>query len=193
MATDAAELIERFDILGVELTEEKAESLINDAVGGTLDPTVLVTSLGVEPTPADPNQEEEEGQEIIWTPDEVAVILSETSVSPPHRRDWGGINVNTVSSETLYAMYDGDERLVEALLSLRTRRANGLTSLVDFWDLPGATQESLAQLLPLFCTDSSVFSITSRGRSDVTDEVSEINLVVDRSTLPVRILEYREN
>ncbi|MCP4838536.1 MAG: general secretion pathway protein GspK [Planctomycetes bacterium] len=193
MATDAAELIERFDVLGVELTEEKAESLINDAVGGTLDPTVLVTSLGVEPTPADPNQEEEEGQEIIWTPDEVAVILSETSVSPPHRRDWGGINVNTVSSETLYAMYDGDERLVEALLSLRTRRANGLTSLVDFWDLPGATQESLAQLLPLFCTDSSVFSITSRGRSDVTDEVSEINLVVDRSTLPVRILEYREN
>jgi len=98
-----------------------------------------------------------------------------------------------VGPETLYAIYDGDERLIEALLSLRTRRANGLTSLVDFWDLPGATQESLSQLLPLFCTESSVFSITSRGRSATTDEVSEINLVVDRSTLPVRILEYREN
>jgi hypothetical protein len=64
---------------------------------------------------------------------------------------------------------------------------------VDFWDLPGATQEVLTQVIPLFCTDSNVFSITSRGRSDATDEVSEINIVVDRSSLPVRILEYREN
>ncbi|MDP7069813.1 MAG: type II secretion system protein GspK [Phycisphaerales bacterium] len=193
MATDATELIERFDLLGIELTEAKAESLINEAVGGTLDATTLVTSLGEEPPPADPEEGGEESQAIVWTPDEVAVVLSETSTTPPHRRDWGAININTVSPETLYAMYEGNERIVEALLSLRTRRANGLPSLVDFWDLPGATQEVLTQVIPLFCTDSNVFSITSRGRSDATDEVSEINIVVDRSSLPVRILEYREN
>ncbi len=193
MATDVDELIERFDLFGIELTENKAQALVNEAVAGTLDSTTLATMLGTEPASTESSQDEGGEEEVVWTPDEVATILSETSLTAPHRRDWGAVNINTVGPETLYAIYDGDERLIEALLSLRTRRANGLTSLVDFWDLPGATQESLSQLLPLFCTESSVFSITSRGRSATTDEVSEINLVVDRSTLPVRILEYREN
>ena len=90
-------------------------------------------------------------------------------------------------------MFEGGERLVDGLLSLRTRRASGLTSPVDFWDLQDIDEQALTQLIPMFDTNSNVFAICSRGRSAATDEVAEINMVVDRSTLPVRILEYRED
>lgn len=191
LATDEVELIERMDLRGLEFSIEKAEAIIGSAVGGDFSPTELVSALGrgSEQT----NETEGESTEIIYTPDEVAAILSETSMTPPHRRDWGRININTVPAETLYSMFEGRERLVDGLLSLRTRRANGLVSPVDFWDLQGIDETALATLIPLFDTSSNVFTICSRGRSHATDEVAEIIMVVDRSTLPVRILEYRED
>jgi hypothetical protein len=39
---------------------------------------------------------------------------------------------------------------------------------------------------------SQVFTVNSRGRSESTGLEVEITAVVDRSTLPARILEYRE-
>ncbi len=194
MATDAEELIERMDLLNLDFPPEKAEAIISSAVGGEFSASELIAALGREPEPAgDENTEGSESDEIVYTPDEVAAILSETSLTPGHRRDWGRININTVPPETLYAMFEGGERLVDGLLSLRTRRANGLVSPVDFWDLQGVDESALAQLIPLFDTSSNVFMICARGRSAATDEVAEINMVVDRSTLPVRILEYRED
>ena len=195
LATDADELIERFELLGLEFPPEKAEAIMASAVNGEFSATDLVTGLAQEAAPAAENGggEAESPTEITYTPDEVAAILSETSMTPPHRCDWGRININTVPPETLYSMFEGGERLVEALLSLRTRRANGLVSPVDFWDLQGVDEQALAQLIPMFGTSSNVFSICSRGTSEATGEVTEINMVVDRSTLPVRILEYRED
>jgi hypothetical protein len=194
LATDADELIERFASLGTELTPEKAQRLINDAVSGEFSATSLVTDLGIKQAP--PNEDEsveDAAVEEPFSPDEIALVLSETSLTPHHRRGWGQLNINTVPPETLYAMFEGTERLVDSLLSLRTRRANGLPSQVDFWDLEGAEQATLEQILPLFGTSSNVFTISSRGESSATGEVAEINVVVDRSSLPVRILEYREN
>ncbi len=195
MASDGPELIERFQLLGLDLTPERADKLINDAVAGEISHTQLVADLGAEPVAAagDASEGDQSQVDLAWTPDEVAVILSETTLTPAHRPDHGRININTVAPETLYAMFKENERLVDALLALRTQRANGLPSTVDFWDLSGADQATLEQLLPLFGTDSNVFTIASRGRSDATGEVAEIHVVVDRSTLPVRILEYREN
>ena len=196
LATDADELIERMDLLNLEFPPEKADAIISSAVSGEFSATELIAALGRETASStDENAEEEETEssEIVYTRDEVAAILSETSLTPSHRRDWGRININTVPPETLYAMFEGGERLVDGLLSLRTRRASGLTSPVDFWDLQDIDEQALTQLIPMFDTNSNVFAICSRGRSAATDEVAEINMVVDRSTLPVRILEYRED
>ena len=195
MASDGPELIERFQLLGLDLTPERADKLINDAVAGEISHTQLVADLGAEPVAAagDASEGDQSQVDLAWTPDEVAVILSETTLTSAPRPDHGRININTVAPEPLYAMFKENERLVDALLALRTQRANGLPSTVDFWDLSGADQATLEQLLPLFGTDSNVFTIASRGRSDATGEVAEIHVVVDRSTLPVRILEYREN
>jgi hypothetical protein len=196
LATDADELIERMDLLNLEFPPEKADAIISSAVSGEFSATELIAALGRETASStDENAEEEETEssEIVYTRDEVAAILSETSLTPSHRRDWGRININTVPPETLYAMFEGGERLVDGLLSLRTRRASGLTSPVDFRDLQDIDEQALTQLIPMFDTNSNVFAICSRGRSAATDEVAEINMVVDRSTLPVRILEYRED
>ncbi len=193
LATDVDELAERFDLMGLELTPEKAQQIVSDAADGGLDRTTMVTQLGAEPPAPEEGDEAATSEDVYYTPDEVAVLLSETSLLPTHRQDWGRININTVAPETLYAMYEGNERLADSLLALRTHRANGLPSVVDLWDLPGVTEEALAQLVPLFTSDSNVFTITSRGRSHATDESAEINIVVDRSSLPVRILEYRED
>jgi len=193
LATDAPELMERFELLGMDLEEPRAQQIINDAVSGTLDRTTLLANLGMEPAAASAEDSDGAGQTLPWTVDEVAIILGETTMKPVHRPDWGRINLNTVPAETLYAMFDGNEEAVEALLTLRTRRARGLASIVDLWDMPGMSPESMTQLAPLFDTVSNVFTISSLGRSAATGEVSEINLVVDRSSLPVRILEYRED
>ena len=191
LATDTEELVDRFAVLGLELSPEKAQRLINDAVSGEFSATSLVTDLGIEPAP--PAEGEDQAAEEPFSPDEIALLLSETSLTPHHRRGWGRININTVPPETLYAMFEGAERLVDSLLSLRTRRVNGLPSQVDFWDLEEAEQATLEQILPLFGTSSNVFTISSRGESSATGEIAEINVMVDRSSLPVRILEYREN
>lgn len=195
LATDADELIERFELLGLDFPPEKAEAVMLSALDGDFSPTELIIALGQEPQPVAEGDgaADESAAELSYTPDEVAAILSETSMTPPHRRDWGRININTVPPETLYAMFVGGERLVDGLLSLRTRRANGLVSPVDFWDLQGVDEQALTQLIPIFDTSSNVFSICSRGTSEATGEVIEINMVVDRSTLPVRVLEYRED
>lgn len=192
MATDAQELIDRFALLELELTPEKAEALRGMGQQEDFDPMSLVTGLAASMDDSGTDQEVQQ-DEAIFTPQEVAVILSETSMTPPHRRDWGRININTVPGETLYAMFEGNERLVDSLLSLRAGRASGIPSLVDLWDLPEASEELLTQLLPLLTTRSNVFTITSRGFSEASGDVAEINMVVDRSTLPVRILEYRED
>ncbi|MCH2137714.1 MAG: type II secretion system protein GspK [Phycisphaerales bacterium] len=188
---DATDLIERFDLLGLDLPAEKADAII--AMGRdeefTLD--TLVSNLGSADASTD--DEEEGGQDTMLTPDEVAVILAECTVDVPHRREVGRLNINTVPADTLYAMLEGQERLVENILALRTSRAAGLTSLVDLWGLPEADPEGIAQLCRFFSTRSNVYTITSRGFSAATGQEVEIVMVVDRSTLPVRILEVRED
>ena len=193
---DATELIDRFDYFGLELLPEKADSIIGMARGEDFSLDTLVAGLGevssnTNALEADDNTAE--ATDTTLTPDEVAIILAECTVEAPHRPAIGRLNINTVSADTLYAMLEGQERLVENLLALRTQRSSGLSSLVDLWSLPDADPDGIAQLTRFFDTRSNVFTITSRGFSQATGQESEIVVIVDRSTLPVRILEVRED
>ena len=64
--------------------------------------------------------------------------------------------------------------------------------LGDLKRIPAVTSGILDQLAARFTTTSNVFTISSRGRSQASGLEVEIIAVVDRSTVPVRILEYRE-
>ena len=60
------------------------------------------------------------------------------------------------------------------------------------YEIPDMSRETVGQLAELFTTSSNVLTISARGWSRVTGLEVEIIAVVDRSTVPIRIIEYRE-
>jgi type II secretory pathway component PulK len=125
--------------------------------------------------------------------DQLRAIFAECTTS-----DFGGIdplpgrvNLNTAGPEVLRILFD-DPGVAESILALRQSRAEGITSIVDLLDLRRVDPSVLAGIADLLDVTGWTFSVTSRGRSNTGQEV-EIHAVLDRSNLPVRILEYRED
>ena len=104
----------------------------------------------------------------------------------------GKVNLNTVSPAVLRAMLPDDPISADAIVSLRGATSSGLLSIYDLLGSNRITPESVAAIAPYADTQSYVFTVTSRGRSSTTGLEVEITAVIDRSTLPARILEYRE-
>ena len=104
----------------------------------------------------------------------------------------GKLNLNTVSRSVLRDVLQLEPRFAEAILSRRAARSEGLQSLGDLVDLPGVTQAQLIQLAQVADVTSTVYTIDCRGRSNGSGAEAEMLVVVDRSSLPARILEYRE-
>ena len=104
----------------------------------------------------------------------------------------GKVNLNTVSPAVLRAMLPDDPISADAIVSLRGATSSGLLSISDLLGSNRITPESVAAIAPYADTQSYVFTVTSRGRSSTTGLEVEITAVIDRSTLPARILEYRE-
>jgi hypothetical protein len=102
------------------------------------------------------------------------------------------MNINTVSSEILYRLFPENSRLVEELLYLRNNNAGGISSPVDYLEIPGIEPTMVEFIYSLFDTRSNVFTISSLGKVEGSGVEQEIIVIVDRSTLPVTILEYRE-
>ncbi|MAT81018.1 MAG: hypothetical protein CMJ29_05150 [Phycisphaerae bacterium] len=181
------------------ITLEQAQNLISRAQ----DDQFQLTDLVLENRPADlqptsrfgslDNAEDATSGQAAFTPMEVTNILNETSLTPPHRAGWGKININTVPAKLLYEMNPDEERLVDDILAMRQNRSEGITSLMDLWELPNMDEGVMQRLLGVFTTQSNVFTIISRGKSKGTGQEVEIIAVVDRSTIPVRIIEYRED
>ena len=126
--------------------------------------------------------------------DQRKVVLAECAIQDPKDRLPGKMNLNTVDEEFLRDMLEvvgTDEAIVDELLYLRDR-PQGISNLVELKTIPSITPDDLRNLTRRFDVVSNVFTIASRGRSVATGVECEIVAVVDRSTIPVRILEYRE-
>ena len=104
----------------------------------------------------------------------------------------GKLNLNTASRAVLRDVIQLEPRFAESILSRRAAKSEGLTSLADLVDLPGVTQAQLITLAQMADVTSNVYTIDSRGRSKGSSAEAEILAVVDRSQVPVRVLEYRE-
>jgi hypothetical protein len=102
------------------------------------------------------------------------------------------LNLNTASRATLIEVLGVEARFADAILRRRASRPEGLTSLADLADLSGASQAQLLVLAQVADVVSNVYTIASRGRAASTGAEAEMVVVVDRSELPARILEYRE-
>jgi type II secretory pathway component PulK len=104
----------------------------------------------------------------------------------------GKVNLNTAPPAVLRALLPDDPISADAILSLRNASSSGLLAISDLLGSSRITPQSLAAIAPYADTQSYVFTVTSRGRSATTGLEVEITAVIDRSTLPARILEYRE-
>lgn len=126
---------------------------------------------------------------------QLRAVLAETTIEDPLDRTPGKINLNTISPDLLrdiITMMGLDDAIADEIISMRSTQARGILSLVDLQKIPNIAPEDLRAITRRFDTRSNVFCVTSRGRSWASGLEVEIVAVVDRSTVPIQILEYRE-
>jgi hypothetical protein len=126
------------------------------------------------------------------TMDQLRLIFQEAAIAPEDRPGPGKINLNTASGQLLRDVFEFDPKVADQIIHMRRTRKQGITSLVDLLEIKDLSPQTVQALEGYADTVSNVYSISSRGRSAATGLEVEIFAVVDRSTLPVRILEYRE-
>ncbi|MDZ4830261.1 MAG: type II secretion system protein GspK [Phycisphaerae bacterium] len=123
---------------------------------------------------------------------QLRLLFAETTLDDPKKPSAGKTNINTASVEVIRRVLGIDSYAAEGIIALRSSKVGGITSIVDLLGASKITPQVLAGAASRMDVTSQVFTITSRGRSDATGLEVEITAVVDRSTLPARILEYRE-
>ncbi len=128
--------------------------------------------------------------------DQLTAVLDEVILTDPLLRLPGRMNINTIPRElllSLFELYGIDQMAAEEIIYLRDSRPEGIASIVELREIPELEESgALEQIAGLFCTQSAVYTIASKGRSWGTGVEVEIIVTVDRSTVPIRILEYRE-
>jgi hypothetical protein len=123
---------------------------------------------------------------------QLRLIYAETCLFEPHKAPVGRMNINTISPELLYLLFPENTTLVEELLFLRVNNTGGISSPLDYRNIAGISPSMVEYLYDLFDTQSNIFTISSKGIAAASQVEQEIIVVVDRSTLPITILEYRE-
>jgi len=129
------------------------------------------------------------------THEQLVAVFDELTMDDPEERRPGKININTVDPDflrDLLELYGADVIVADEILFLRDSRPEGIASIVEFLDVPEMTDDLLLQFADVFTTRSNVYTISARARSHGTGLEHEMIVVVDRSTVPARILEYRE-
>lgn len=126
------------------------------------------------------------------TDDQLRKIFADGTLDDPAKPAPGKVNINTAPREVLLDVLKIDPYVVDYILNYRAAHNEGFASIIDLKQSPKISNQTLAGLARDLDTTSQVFSITSRGHAQATGLEVEITVVVDRSTLPARILEYRE-
>ncbi len=186
---DLVELQERVDV-----DEDLAQQLINFGRNESNTMVQLIdvyaqsqNNSGLQPQPG--------GSAVpLLDEDQLRAVLAETSINDLALRLPGKMNINTVSEQLLEQIFFEKPHFVDEIIFQRNSRKEGITSIVDLVDIPVFKEdpEAFNFVATSMDTTSSVYSITSVGRSASGGVEIEITVVVDRSTLPIRILEYRE-
>lgn len=127
------------------------------------------------------------------TDDQLRLLLAETTLGEESLLgpNTGRVNINTVARQTLEYLPSIDAATADALIQERQSRAAGFTSLVDLLEVPSIDRERLADLAIFLDVRSNVYIANVRGRDEATGTEVEIRAVLDRSTVPVVIREFR--
>ncbi|MEY4183548.1 MAG: Helix-hairpin-helix motif [Planctomycetota bacterium] len=118
-------------------------------------------------------------------------MLRECVTQAPKPGEVGRVNINTVSKAVLERVYGLEPKVAQRIIDRRDT-STGITTLGELARIDGLSPQDAALMARTMDTQSSVYTITSRGRAPGTGTEVEMIVVVDRSTLPVTILEYLE-
>ena len=192
-----ADLVELQERVGVD--EALAQELINF---GRNQASEMVQLIEVYAQAQDTNSGSNNGTQApvsttsapLLDEDQLRAVLAETSIDNLALRFPGKMNINTVSERLLEQIFFERPHFVDEIIFQRNSRKEGITSIVDLVSIPAFQEDpdALNFVARTMDTTSSVYSITSVGRSASGGVETEITVVVDRSALPIRILEYRE-
>ncbi len=114
-----------------------------------------------------------------------ATMLDPLTLAPP-----GKLNINTAPEEVFDYIPQLSQALRDQIVYGRERRIEGFESIVDLGEIPGLSDTILAELATFLDVRSNVYRVTCRGRDTVSGVEIEIIASIDRSSLPIRILEY---
>jgi ABC-type proline/glycine betaine transport system ATPase subunit len=193
------ELLERIDI-----NETQATALISFGQESNIQLSKLLTrQIEQQANAADQAKQSPTGATVgtstpttvlALTNDQLRAVFAEATIGNSSQRAVGKLNINTVSEAVLLMLLKDREYLADEIVYLRAGRAEGIASMVDLLDIPAFQDDpgTLEYIASIMDVRSNVYSITVQGQSRIGDVEVEIFAVVDRSTVPIRILEYRE-
>lgn len=104
----------------------------------------------------------------------------------------GKLNLNSASLAAMRLLFPDDPSVADGILSLRESSSEGILGIVDLLQVASISPQRLAAIRNQVDVVGNVYTISSRGRAESTGLEVEILATVDRSSLPLRILEYRE-
>jgi type II secretory pathway component PulK len=174
----------------VGIDEEQAELLIAYAGSGSNTMTGLITTElnyitengSVAPQPVNAVRPLSDA--------ELRVVFEELTFSAPEEAGPGKLNLNTVPIEVFDYVPEISPAIADAIVLERDRRREGFESILDLLDIPGISETVLAELAEVMDVKANAYRVCCRGRDEATGIEVEIIAVIDRSTLPIRIMEY---
>lgn len=123
---------------------------------------------------------------------QLTTVLAEASIGPVLPLEPGLVNINTAPREVLELLPRMDEEMLDELESYREGNPEGLSSVLDVQRVLRTNRDTLAVLAGYIDVRSQVFQVTSRGRALPAMTQVELVVTIDRSRLPVTIIEYLE-
>lgn len=178
---ELSEIMERMDV-----SELQAEVLKDFAAQGGNTLAGLITS----PLSGVGGDDDVEVEDL--TESQLRMVLDEGLLGGIQRNVAGKVNVNTAPLEVLELIPDVGPTLADQIIFARETSSRGFTNLLDLLDVPGMTEAQLVALDEHVDVRSNVYVITSRGRSTTGRTEVELVVTIDRSELPIRIIEYLE-
>lgn len=103
----------------------------------------------------------------------------------------GKVNVNTAPAVVLLALFEGNEKVVEDIITTRNSLADGLTDIGELGQVKSFTKNVAKNFIDRLTMRSSVFTIHSSAQAYATGALRKIEAVVDRDKSPAQILYWR--
>lgn len=122
---------------------------------------------------------------------QLGALYNECSIGASDGGKPGKLNINTCDAQTLEYLPEMSAGLADAVIYERSTRPEGFQSIIDLLDVPSMTRQRLAGLASIIDVRSNAVTVSSRGRDAKTGIEVEITAVIDRSTIPATMSEYR--